>query len=132
MLERISNLSVGFGRRGDAAQDESFLSARVNFRVSYLDEVLAPTPRTREKEPLIDVIESRDAYRIVVLLPGVRKEDVRVAMLPNSVRVDVARNGIMHSKEFPCTAPPATVEVVSEKERNSVVEIVFRKGRRQA
>ena len=131
MLERVTNLSVEVkGRRG-ANRDDSLPAARVNFRVAYLDEVLAPSPRPQEREPLIDVIESRDAYRVVVLLPGIRKEDVRVFTKPGSIRVEVARNGVTYSKEIPCSSTPAKIEVVSEKERNSVVELIFRKGGRK-
>ena len=94
-----------------------------------LDDALSRSRRPHEPhEPLIDVIEGSGSYRVVVLLPGVEAKDVTVKRLPGSLKVEVVRGGTTFVKEIPCGARPERISIVSSKENNSVVELVFAKG----
>jgi HSP20 family molecular chaperone IbpA len=108
------------------------LTAKVTVRVGYLDD-LARMKRPRgDHEPLVDVIEGEDSYRVVVLLPRVKSQDVKVIPREGTLRVEVERGSTVYIKEVPCDSPPRKISVISAKENNSVVELLFAKeaGRR--
>ena len=115
---------------GEGGPESRGVSAKFNVKVAYIDELLkGGGPPRAEPEPLIDVIEEDDGYRVVVLLPGVRREDVAVKRGPGSLRVEVTKGGTVYAKEIPCAPEPSKVTVVSARENNSVVELVFAKRR---
>ena len=77
------------------------------------------------REPLVDVFDDEKGLRIVVELPGVKKDDVRVDFLDGVLRVVIIKDGKVHQKDVPCEIAPGSVEVKSTRENNSVVEITF-------
>jgi HSP20 family molecular chaperone IbpA len=76
-------------------------------------------------EPLVDVFDDGKNLRVVVELPGVKKEGVRVRFLDGVLRIEVSKGGKVHQTDVPCKVAPGKVEVKSTTENNSVVEIVF-------
>lgn len=76
-------------------------------------------------EPLIEVVDDRRGLRAIALLPGIRKEDVKVYPLKGSLRIEVSKDGTVHRKDVPCDAPPSSIVVRSKTLNNSVVEIRF-------
>jgi HSP20 family molecular chaperone IbpA len=117
------------GTRQFGLGDELKVTSSV--RVSFLDEMLAAqTPRpTFEQEPMIDVMQTDDALKVVVLLPGVQKEDVRVFPRQRSLVFEVNTRGRSYRKEIPCDLQPSDIAIKSKVANNSVVEITFaRKG----
>jgi HSP20 family molecular chaperone IbpA len=89
----------------------------------------APSPPAQEKEPLIDVIEDGEVIRVIVLLPGVRREDVRVTTAAGRLRVEVSSGDTVFTKEIQCKSAPSRIRVAASSERNSVVELVFARAR---
>jgi HSP20 family molecular chaperone IbpA len=77
------------------------------------------------QEPLVDVFDDGKGLRVVVELPGVKKEDVRVLFLDGTLRIEVSKDGKVHRRDVPCKVAPGSVEVKSTRENNSVVEITF-------
>ena len=77
------------------------------------------------QEPLVDVFDDGESLRVVVELPGVRKEDVRVRLLDGFLRIEVSKGGRVHRRDVPSKVAPGSVEVKSTTENNSVVEIAF-------
>jgi HSP20 family molecular chaperone IbpA len=77
------------------------------------------------QEPLVDVFDDSKGLRVVVELPGVKKEDVRVLFLDGTLRIEVSKDGKVHRRDVPCKVAPGSVEVKSTREHNSVVEITF-------
>jgi HSP20 family molecular chaperone IbpA len=98
-----------------------------SIRIGFLDEMLSaqvPPPRV-EREPMIDVIQTEEGLKVLVLLPGVEKEDIRVFPRPGSLVFEIDSRGRSYRKEIPCDLKPSNVTVKSVVENNSVVEITF-------
>jgi hypothetical protein len=131
VLEGVVRGSLEQGRFASAVGDDRGLSARVSVNIGFLDETVPKMAKpAAQREPLIDVMEGERDIRVVVLLPGVKREDVTVSRGPGTLRVEVSRGDTVYRKEIPCAPEPARISVVSTKENNSVVEFVFaKKGR---
>jgi hypothetical protein len=83
------------------------------------------------QEPLVDVFDDEKGLRVVVELPGVKKEDVHVRFLDDVLRIEVSKGGRVHRRDVPCKVAPGSVEVKSTTQNNSVVEITFLRRRDQ-
>ena len=97
------------------------------FRIGFLDEMLSaqvPPPRV-EQEPMIDVMQTEEGLKVLVLLPGVEKDDVTVFARPRSLVFEIDSRGRTYRKEIPCDLPPTEVTIKSMVQNNSVVEITF-------
>jgi HSP20 family molecular chaperone IbpA len=132
VLEGVVKASLEQGMIAAAAGDDRSLSARVSVNIGFLDETVPKMAKpATQTEPLIDVIEEERGIRVVVLLPGVKREDVSVSRGPGTLRVEVSRGDTVYAKEIPCASEPASISVVSKRENNSVVELVFAKKERK-
>ena len=98
------------------------VTTSVSIRSAIPDSVPAEPP---VQEPLVDVFDDGRRLRVVVELPGVRKEDVQVQFMDGTLRIKVSKGGRVHQKDVPCKVPPGSIEVKSTTEKNSVVEITF-------
>jgi HSP20 family protein len=98
------------------------VTTSVSIRSAIPDSVPAELP---VQEPLVDVFDDSEGLRVVVELPGVRKENVRIHFLDGLLRIEVSKGGRLHRRDVPCNVAPGSVEVKSTTENNSVVEIVF-------
>ena len=84
-------------------------------------------PQQAEQGPLIDVIDEKDGLRVIVLLPGIRSDDVKVGVSGRLLRIEITKGGTTYSREIPCKLAPSDIRVKSVVEKNSVVEILFSK-----
>jgi hypothetical protein len=98
------------------------VTTSVSIRSAIPDSVPVEPP---VQEPLVDVFDDGKSLRVVVELPGVKKEDVRVRLLDGFLRIEVSKGGRVHRRDVPCKVAPGSVEVKSTTENNSVVEIAF-------
>jgi len=79
-----------------------------------------------EREPLIDVIESGEQVSVIIELPGVKKEHVKIEVLERSLQVDLDDD----IKEFherivlPCDVLPDSIKA---SYKNGVLEISMRR-----
>lgn len=75
-----------------------------------------------EREPLTDVIEADDAVKIIVELPGVEKDDIKLSGTDNKLTISVETPQHKYYKELDL---PAKVEVRQAKSnyKNGVLDI---------
>lgn len=82
--------------------------------------------KSPEREPLIDVIESGEQISVIVELPGVKKDDIKIEVLERLLQVDVDDD----IKEFheriklPCEVLPDSIKA---SYKNGVLEISMRR-----
>ncbi len=109
------------------------LSANISLTVRSLEELARLPGRGRKAspgpEPLVDVFDDERGLRVVILLPGVRKKDLRVLTGHRSLRIEITKGDTTYHKDIPYKIPPSRITVDSMVEKNSVVEIVFGKRR---
>ena len=79
-----------------------------------------------EREPLVDLIEERDALKVVAEVPGVEKEDINLNATENSLTISVDNKIRRYYKEveFPSMVDP---ESVKASYRNGVLEVILTK-----
>ncbi len=103
------------------------VQVRSSLRVGFLDEMLAARASrpTLAREPVVDLIRTKDGFKVVVQLPGVKGDDIRVAARPGSIAFEITTRGKTYRREIPCDIPPSKINVETIVENNSVVEITF-------
>jgi HSP20 family molecular chaperone IbpA len=104
-----------------------------NVRIRSLDDFVREQIRSGTpaltREPLVDYFETKDGVRVVVTLPGVRREDVAVSFGHEALHLRISSGGMVHQRDIPCGVRPADLTVRSVVENNSVIEVRFSKGR---
>ena len=84
---------------------------------------------TEEAEPLVDIFEEDDTIKVVVEMPGVDKEKIRVrAVDDRHIIVEGSDHGRKYRKEIELPTD-ADVESARATYRNGILEIVLRKKR---
>jgi HSP20 family protein len=80
----------------------------------------------REREPLIDVIESGERVSVIVELPGVKKEDIKVEAFGRSLQVEVDDEAKRFNEriELPCDVLPGSIKA---SYNNGVLEISMKR-----
>jgi HSP20 family molecular chaperone IbpA len=118
--------SGGVGKAEETLSLNGVFTARVSARVRYLDELdPGPSKDLASRAPVIDVFEQGDRVKVVVHLPGVRKEDIVLLSGPRSLRIEITKGGEKFIRDIPCGANLDSVSVKSSVENNSVVEITL-------
>jgi len=87
--------------------------------------------KAKEREPLIDVLESDEQVRVIIGLPGVRKEDIRIEAQDRSLEVEVdAEERRFHEQiDLPCAVLPDSFKATY---KNGVLEISIKRiGRKK-
>ncbi len=79
-----------------------------------------------EREPLVDLIEEKDTFKVVAEVPGVEKEDIDLNATENSLTISIYNKARRYYKEveFPSTVNP---ESVKASYRNGVLEVSLTK-----
>ena len=113
------------GSREYGLGDEVKVTSSV--RIGFLDEMLPSqtTPPSVEREPMIDVMQTKEGLKVFVLLPGIQKKDVKVFARDRSLVFEVSTRGRTYHRELPCDLQPSGISIKSMVENNSVVEITF-------
>src|SRR5579875_1546670 len=121
-------VSITSGNRDRSKGFGIVYSLKVNTLDSLADSQPAGKIRVgQEKEPLVDVIETEDTIRIIVELPGIRKEDVRYSVNNEFLDIEIFKD-CTYRKQIPCSVEPERISVKSNTVNNSVLEIVFAKN----
>ena len=103
------------------------VEVRTSVRVGFLDE-MRPPPETHpalEEGPMVDVIQTEDSLKVLVLLPGVKKDHVKVFAGQRSLDFEINTRGRTYRRRVPCGSRPSEISIQSMVENNSVVEITF-------
>ncbi|HID25551.1 MAG TPA: Hsp20/alpha crystallin family protein [Thermoplasmata archaeon] len=79
-----------------------------------------------EREPLTDIIESKNEVAITVELPGVEKEDIDLEVTEDTleIKVDTANRKYYKSINLPCKVKPKTTKA---SYRNGVLDIAIKR-----
>jgi HSP20 family molecular chaperone IbpA len=103
------------------------VQVRSSLRVAFLDEMAAAQASrpALASEPVVDLIRTKDGFKVLVHLPGVRRDDIRVAARPGSLAFEITTRGKTYRREIPCDIPPSNINIETIVENNSVVEITF-------
>lgn len=78
-----------------------------------------------EREPLVDVIKGSDDVRIVVELPGVNKEDLRLTADENTVTIE-SMAGQHRYKKTVDLPEPVDPKTAKSSYKNGILEAVFK------
>ncbi|HEY5631920.1 MAG TPA: archaeal heat shock protein Hsp20 [Nitrososphaeraceae archaeon] len=81
---------------------------------------------TAEREPLVDMITSDKEVKVVVELPGVNKENIKVNSYDNSVEI-LANTSDRKYRRIVDLPPEADTQVAKCNYKNGILEIVFNK-----
>ena len=95
--------------------------------IPHVREFGNTSPRENVREPLTDVIEEPELIRIIVELPGVRKEGIDLRVNEASVDVDVDEEGRRYSKRVPLPTgiDPSTARA---NYNNGVLEVTAKRS----
>jgi HSP20 family molecular chaperone IbpA len=133
-LERLIRSATRLAAEGGGLAEETFrlgprgeLQVRSSLRVGFLDEMAAAhaSPPSVAQEPEVELIETKEGFKVLVQLPGVQREDVRVVAGPRSLTFEITSRGKTYHREIPFDLPPSKVSIESIVENNSVVEVSF-------
>ena len=131
-VSRSSRQSVGGNFIGDFVSDVVRIVTDLTVRSGLLGltAVEAPIPYSEPPvhEPLIDVFDEERQLKILVQLPGIRKEDVSAQVKEGRILIRIKRGDATYYREIPCATNPSEVRVNSITENNSVLEILFSKS----
>ena len=81
---------------------------------------------TAEREPLADVITSDKEVKVVVELPGVTKENIKVNSYDNSVEISAGTSDSKYRRVVDLP-PEADTQAAKSNYKNGILEIVFNK-----
>ncbi len=83
-----------------------------------------------EREPLIDVISADDEIKVIVEIPGVSKEQIKITATENTVTIHTDMPERKYHKE---TALPDAVDPSSAKStyKNGILEITFKRKKKK-
>ncbi|HJU13718.1 MAG TPA: archaeal heat shock protein Hsp20 [Candidatus Nitrosotalea sp.] len=81
---------------------------------------------TAEREPLADVITSEKEIKVVIEMPGVEKENVKVNSHDHIVEISADTPSRKYRKEVEVPAD-ADMESVKSSYKNGILEVVFQK-----
>ena len=78
------------------------------------------------REPLIDIMETEDEVRVIMELPGVDKEDIRIEAFERSLELEVDSEHRRFTKllELPCDVATDSARANC---KNGVLEVVLRR-----
>ena len=117
---------------GDLVSDVVRIVTDVTVRSGLLGFTAGEVPtmysEPPDHEPLIDVFDEEKELRILVQLPGIRKEDVSAEVKEGRVLIRIKRRDATYYREIPCATNPSEIRVNSITENNSVLEILFSKS----
>lgn len=107
------------------------ISSNISIRIGLPEKLESmpakQSPQVADVEPLIDLFDKDDTLKIVVLLPGIKKEDVNVTIIDGKLVIDVRKGSQIYRKEIPCDIKVDEIAVKTTASSNSVIEIVLRK-----
>jgi len=85
---------------------------------------------TEEREPLVDVIEDDENIKLIIELPGVNKDDIKINATESHVNIRCDTPERKYKKEVDL---PAEVDVSTAKSiyKNGILEISFKKKKRE-
>jgi HSP20 family molecular chaperone IbpA len=104
------------------------VTTNLSIRLGLLESLGSPSYDLQKyREPLIDVIEDDDYIKIIVMIPGIKKEDIETNTRQGFIDIKIKKGEDLISKSIPCNVKPNQLDIKSVSYNNSVLEIVFSK-----
>jgi HSP20 family molecular chaperone IbpA len=107
------------------------ISSNISIKIGLAEELKntppEQIPQLTDVEPLIDVFDSEDGLKIVVLLPGIKKEDVNVTVIDGKLVIEIRKELQIYHKEIPCDIRVDEIAVKTTTSNNSVIEMFLAK-----
>lgn len=101
----------------------------ISIKVGILESLNTPNEnKMTNKEPLVDVFESDENIKIIALIPGIKKEDIKTSINDGFIEIKIQKGDTLIHRNVPCNVKPKQVTITSFTYNNSVLEIVFKKG----
>ncbi len=136
MRKGIGDLMGKFISEDELATREPFIfgfSARTGpdgaYRIEHPEYAPDLEEMTGRKESLIDVIEEEGRVRVLVEMPGVRKEEISLNATEDAIDIGVKNPEKKLGKriELPCAVRPGSAKATY---KNGVLEVVLKKVRK--
>jgi HSP20 family protein len=112
-VKAVYGFSVRLGSGGGKPIVEPFGNVKREGRKAVVDET---------REPLVDVFDEGNHYRIVAELPGVTAEDIRYELRDDILNISAAHGEKKYRKEILLPAPVAA-DRIKLSYRNGVLEL---------
>lgn len=86
---------------------------------------------TEEREPLTDVIESKDEVAVTVEIPGVEKQDIDLKATTDNleIHVNTAQRKYHKNVDLPCSVKPKTTKATY---KNGVLDVSIKKKQKDS
>ncbi|MDN5846413.1 MAG: Hsp20/alpha crystallin family protein [Candidatus Nitrosocosmicus sp.] len=81
---------------------------------------------TSEREPLVDMTTNDKKVKVVVEMPGVKKENIKVNAYDSSVEISTDNPNRKYHEVFDLP-PEADLETASSNYNNGILEVIFNK-----
>ena len=127
-VSRSSRQSLGGDLVSDVIKIVTDVTVRSGLLGFIVGEVPTMYPEPPVHEPLIDVFDEEKRLKILVQLPGIKKEDVSAQVKEGHIMIRIRRGDTTYYREIPCATGPSEVRVGSITDNNSVLEISFNKS----
>lgn len=82
---------------------------------------------TSEREPLADIVTTDKEVKVVVEMPGISKEDIKVNAFENKVEVSTSEKAERKYHKIVDLPPDADIDSVKSSYNNGILEITFNK-----
>lgn len=106
------------------------INSAFSVKVGILSDLKVPNYKfqlSEKVEPLIDVYRYNDSINITVLLPGITKEAVSTEIKQNQLVIKISKDGKNFLEEIPLNNLKQPLRLYSVNEKNSVIEISFKR-----
>lgn len=123
ILDEVKSRVIGISILG--------LDISMNIPVMSFSSALQQTQKVRyskqQNSNLIDVIEYDDSIIVIVMLPGIKKENVKFTVRNGIIDLKICKKSQWIQRIIPCKVQPKDIIVRSLSVKNSVLEIIFQK-----
>jgi HSP20 family protein len=82
---------------------------------------------TSEREPLADIVTTDKEVKVIVEMPGISKEDIKVNAFENRVEISTSEKGERKYHKIVDLPPDADIDSVKSYYKNGILEITFNK-----
>ena len=98
-----------------------------NIRPPMIGTTTAAPELTAEREPLTDIVTTDKEVKVIVEMPGVRKEEIKINAFDNSVEVSTTESAQRKYRRIVELPSDADANTVKSNYNNGILEIIFDK-----